>query len=100
MITMIDITAIIEALLGLFVALVTTFLVPYIKEQTDLKRYEKAKNAVVIAVKAAEQIYKDTGIGKQKKAYVVDFLRDKGFVFDEEYVDCMIEAAVLELNKA
>lgn len=48
---MIDITAIIEALLGLFVALVTTFLVPYIKEQTDLKRYEKAKNAVVIAVK-------------------------------------------------
>lgn len=97
---MIDITAIIEALLGLFVALVTTFLIPYIKEQTDLKRYEKAKNAVVIAVKAAEQIYKDTGIGKQKKAYVVDFLRDKGFVFDEEYVDCMIEAAVLELNKA
>lgn len=97
---MIDITIIIEALIGILVAIITTFIIPWIKEKIDTERYEKAKSAVVIAVKAAEQIYRETGLGKEKKAYVVDFLRDKGFVFDEEYIDCMIEAAVLELNKA
>lgn len=96
---MIDITIIIEALIGILVAVITTFIIPWIKEKIDTERYEKAKNAVVIAVKAAEQIYRETGLGKEKKAYVVNFLREKGFVFDEEYIDAMIEAAVLELQK-
>lgn len=96
---MIDITIIIEALIGILVAVITTFIIPWIKEKIDTERYEKAKNAVVIAVKAAEQIYRETGLGKEKKAYVVNFLRDKGFIFDEEYIDAMIEAAVLELQK-
>lgn len=96
---MIDITIIIEALIGILVAVITTFIIPWIKEKIDTERYEKAKNAVVIAVKAAEQIYRETGLGKEKKAYVVNFLCDKGFIFDEEYIDAMIEAAVLELQK-
>lgn len=96
---MLDITVIIEAVIGLMAAVITTFVIPFIKERTDLERYEKTKNAVLVAVKAAEQIFKETGLGAKKKAYVVEFLREKGFVFDEDYIDCMIEAAVLELQE-
>lgn len=96
---MLDITVIIEAVIGLVAAVITTFVIPFIKERTDLERYEKTKNAVLVSVKAAEQIFKETGLGAKKKAYVVEFLREKGFVFDEDYIDCMIEAAVLELQE-
>jgi N-acetyl-anhydromuramyl-L-alanine amidase AmpD len=54
---------------------------------------------VNIAVQAAEQIYNGRGRGAEKKAYVLEFLRSKGYTLDMESVENLIEAAVFALQK-
>ena len=39
-----------------------------------------------------------THLGEEKKQYVIDFLKQKGFKVDEESVSNAIEAAVKQLN--
>jgi hypothetical protein len=53
---------------------------------------------VKIAVGAAEMIYTESGMGPQKKAYVIEYLNKKGFTVDFDTLDNIIENAVLELN--
>lgn len=55
---------------------------------------DKAK----IGVAAAEQLYVGQGRGEEKKQYVLDFLKQKGFKVDEESVVNAIEAIVKQLN--
>lgn len=52
-----------------------------------------------IAVSAAEQIYKGSGRGEEKKAYVIQWLREHGITVDEAKLDALIESAVYELNQ-
>ena len=54
--------------------------------------------AVKIGVAAAEQLYVGQGRGEEKKQYVLDFLKQKGFKVDEESVVNAIEAIVKQLN--
>ena len=44
-------------------------------------------------------IYKESGMGPQKKKYVETFLADLGINYDEKQIDSLIESAVLELKK-
>lgn len=53
---------------------------------------------VTIAVKAAEQIYKESGKGKEKFEYVSKWITEK-FKIPEEDLKNLIESAVFELNK-
>ena len=46
------------------------------------------------ALPISEQLYKGAGRGEEKKQYVIDFLKQKGFKVDEESVINAIEAAV------
>ena len=78
-----DYTQIISAVIALISALVSAFLIPWLKTK--------------IGVKAAEQLYTATD-GAAKKAYVVNFLAEKGIQFDVETIDKLIEAAVLQLH--
>lgn len=95
---MIDLTPVIEAVIALLGAVVTVFLIPWIKRQTSAKDREELLKWVEIAVAAAEQLY-DSTQGKEKKDAVVEFLREKGFVFSETEFDTAIEAAVLKLHR-
>lgn len=52
----------------------------------------------LIGVAAAEQLYVGQGRGEEKKQYVLDFLKQKGFKVDEESVVNAIEAIVKQLN--
>ena len=52
-----------------------------------------------IAVSAAEQIFKGSGRGEEKKQYVIAWLKERGFTVDENELDALIEAAVYELNQ-
>ena len=47
----------------------------------------------------AEQIYRESGMGKEKKAFVLEFLEQKGLKIDLASIDNLIEAAVLELKR-
>lgn len=93
-----DITPIIEAVAALIAALIAAVVVPYIKSKTTAQQQAEINAWVKIAVAAAEQIFTGSGRGKEKKAYVLNWLREHGVTVDEDKLDALIEAAVYELN--
>ena len=95
---MTDLTPIVNAVITLIAAIITTFLIPWIKGKIDAAKLAQIVEWVGIAVRAAEQIYNESGMGEKKKQYVLDFLADKGFTLDPNSINAMIEAAVKELN--
>ncbi len=95
---MIDITTIIEAVMTLIIALITTFLIPWIKTKVSAEKLAEVNKWVKIAVQAAEMIYTESGAGNLKKKYVLNYLEEKGYTYDSESINLMIEAAVLELK--
>lgn len=97
---MIDLTNVVIAIMVLIGALISTFLVPYIKTRLTNEQLGTVKFWVNVAVKAAEMIYTGSGLGTKKKEYVVAFLNEKGFKLNTDELDNLIEAAVLELKKA
>ena len=94
-----DITPILEAVFTLIGALVTVFLIPYIKSKTSAEQQKEINAWVKIAVAAAEQIYNGAGKGEEKKQYVIQWLTDHGITVDYAKLDALIEAAVYELNQ-
>lgn len=94
---MIDLTPIMEAIIALVVAVITAFVIPWLKGKIDADKLEQIKLWVTVAVEAAEQLYNGTGRGEEKKAYVVKFLQEKGFTLDQDSLDKLIEAAVFNL---
>ena len=58
---MVDLTDIIVAVLTLISALISAFVIPYLKTKVDSDKFEKIKSWVKVAVEAAEMIYVGTG---------------------------------------
>lgn len=94
-----NITPIVEALVGLAVAVITYLLIPYIKSHTTAKQQEQLTAWVKVAVTAAEQIYTGAGKGAEKKAYVLDWLEQRNITVDTDKLDAMIESAVYTLKE-
>ena len=61
-------------------------------------REDKVVEWVDIAVRAAEQIFKESGMGKEKFAYVSEWISKK-FNIAEGDLKNLIESAVFEINK-
>lgn len=97
---MTDLTTIFSAIITLVIALITTFLIPYIKSKTSAEQFDTIKSWVKIAVQAAEMIYAESGMGNAKKTYVIEYLNGKGYKIDAKSLDNLIEAAVLELKNS
>lgn len=97
---MTNITPIIEAVFALIAAIITAIIVPYIKSRTTTQQQTQIAEWVRIAVTAAEQLYKGSGRGAEKKAYVLDWLHEHGVTVDESKLDAMIESAVYEINNS
>lgn len=85
--------------LSIVSVLITGVLVPLLKQKYGREKILTVMEAVDIAVKAAEQIYKEAGQGELKKKYVLMRLNEKGFKITEKDLDDMRKASVLELNK-
>lgn len=96
---MIDITTIIQAIITIIVFVIGTFLIPWIKQKIGASQTDELLNWVAIFVRAAEQIFRESGMGEQKKTYVIQRLQEKGYSLDLDAIDDMIEAAVLDLNR-
>lgn len=94
-----DYTLLFEGVLTILFALVTMYVIPWIKTKVSAEELTEIIKWVKIAVQAAEIIYKESGMGEAKKAYVKTFLEDKGIKYDERQIDSMIESAVLELKE-
>ena len=85
--------------LSIVSVLITGVLVPILKQKYGKEKIVNVMEAVDIAVKAAEQIYKETGQGDLKKQYVLMRLNEQGFKVTEKDLDDMRRASVLELNR-
>ena len=92
-----DITKVFQAVITLAVALITAFVIPWLKNKVGAQNMEQLLAWVDIAVAAAEQLY-DSADGDKKKDYVIHFLASKGFDVDTEVLDNAVEAAVLKLH--
>ena len=83
-------------------AILTYFVVPYIKARVETANLEQYRQWADLAVKAAEMLWTETGHGPDKKRYVVQFL-DKLFnakktVVTEEQLHVLIEAAITQMK--
>lgn len=95
----IDITQIVVALIGLLGALITTFVIPWLKTKLDTEKQKKLEQLVNIGVYAAEQLFPGEKLGELKKKYVQDLLAKMGYDIDLQAVDAAIEAEVKKMNK-
>lgn len=93
----INVTVIIEAVISLCAALVSVFLIPWVKKKIGAERMAEFLRWVDIGVAAAEQLF-TTDATKAKKEFVLEFLNEKGVVFNEWEIDAAIEAAVIKLH--
>lgn len=96
----VDLTQFIVAILTLAISMVSAFLIPYIKTKVTAEQFNTIKLWVQVAVQAAEMLYVGSGRGEEKKKYVLDFLKSKGFTLNMEEIENLIEAAVLELKQS
>ena len=85
------------------VTLITIFLVPYIKNKIKDSKYANLVKYVEVAVRAAEQTIKGSGVGAAKKgeviAYVTAWMTANGIEITKEQLSELIEAAVFNMNR-
>lgn len=96
----IDITKIVVAVIGLLSAVITGFLIPWIRSKTGINNGQIEENTrwiletvVTVAVRAAEQLY-NSDQGKEKKAYVIQVLAEQGYIADIEQIDEAINSLI------
>jgi hypothetical protein len=88
-----------ETVSAVAVTIITVYLVPFIKGRLAQVNGEKLDKLIDKAVQAAEQTIRGSGMGAERKAWVVALLGKTGVIVDD-MVDAMIEAAVKAMNDA
>ena len=87
---------VVNIILGYIVPFVLLVVAGYL---VKIYRSNEVVKWVTVAVKAAEQIHNGSGQGKEKFAYVSEWISKK-FKISEEDLKNIIESAVYELNNA
>ena len=93
----IDLTQIILAVITLIGAVLTGFVIPWLKNKLTDHQYDTLATLVRVGVFAAEQLF-TSDMWKEKKQYVVDLLEENGYKVDVTAIDALIEATVRELR--
>ena len=93
---------IILASIPVFGAIITGFIIPFIKEKIGAEKLAKYEYWTSMAVKCAEMMFKEQGMGEAKKEYVVNFLNEmfnkNKVVITSKQREIIVEAAVKELK--
>lgn len=99
--TTIDLTPIILSVITLIFGLISRYVIPYAKSKLNGDQMEVLRIAVKTAVYAADQLY-NSDQGQAKKKYVIDLLKEQGYIVDPDQIeptmDALIEAMVKELK--
>lgn len=97
----IDLTEIVIALLGVTGTIITSYLIPYIREKYNKEELEKVISWCRIAVNASEQLAKSGAINlDDRKEYAMKkVLNNKGIKLNIEQISDIIESMVLEIPK-
>lgn len=95
---MIDLTNILEAVVALALAIITAFVLSWIRSKTTAQEREDLLVWVDIAVAAAQQLFHKLD-GSERLEYALSMLEEKGFDIDDGTVRDAVEAAVLKLHQ-
>lgn len=83
-------------------ALISAYVIPLLKAKLQEAKYARLLEMVEIAVRAAEQTIKGSGMGNVKKDEVVKFVTewmlDHGIAITQQQLDQLIECAVYNLK--
>lgn len=93
----------IVAIIPVLGVILTSFIIPYFKEQIGNEKLNKYQEWANMAVKAAEMLFTESGMGAEKKEYVVKFLTEQfnknKVVITEEQMEILIESAVKSMKE-
>jgi len=94
---------ILKVVISICAALVTVYVIPYLKALKEDRRYAQILEMVEVAVRAAEQTIKGAGKGIEKKKEVENiiyaWLLEKGIEITPEQINQLIECAVYQLKQ-
>ncbi len=104
-----DITWVLLGIIALVSVVITYFVIPYLKSKKTTEEWvqivEKAKTVtkwITTAIQAAEVFFKGIGLGGEKHAWVLAFVRTMcerfGITFDEDIVTAEIEEVGQDLG--
>lgn len=94
----IDLTPICEAIIALLAAIVTAYLIPWIKSKTNEQQQAYIHAAVKVAVYAAEKLY-GAGNGDAKLAYAERVLEDNyNIKLDAHKISAAVDAVIKEME--
>ena len=95
----IDLTQVILAVITLISGLLTSFLIPYLKQRLSAVQQDRLAALIRVGVFAAQQLYQ-SGEGTKKKAYVIQLLEQQGYAINSAEIDAQIEAELMNLKLA
>ena len=97
-----DIFKIILGLISILGTVLTGIVVPYVKEKIGNEKLAKYEEWATLAVRSAEMIFSDKGMGEAKKEYVINFLNDlfnkNKVVITPQQIEILLEAAVKSMK--
>lgn len=94
----IDLTPIFQAIIILVAALITRYVVPWIKAKTTLDQRREIRDLVSILVFAAEKLYTGSGRGEEKLAWVKERLDAHGYKLDTDELVELVNAEIAKLE--
>lgn len=86
---MIDLTPILQAVIALAAALITAFVIPWIKSKTTLEQQRMMAAVIQTLVTGAEQLY-GAGNGAEKLDFVLQELEKRGYTADRVEVEAAV----------
>ena len=101
---MIDVTQIVVTLIGLLGIVITVLVAPLIKAKTTTVQWTNIVAWTQTAVQAAEVIYKGSGRGAEKRAYVLEWVKTeankRGMKIDTDTIRVALEDAWKQMTEA
>lgn len=85
----IDLTPILQLAIMLLSAIITAFVVPWIKSKANAQQWEALVNITRTAVFAAEQVY-GSGWGRDKMRYAEEYIKRKGYTVDVDLIEATV----------
>lgn len=102
LLTSIDITEVVVALIGFLSIVITTVVFPLIKSKLTNSQWESIKNYALAGVQAAEIIFNAQGKGEEKLEWVSKYIKEQckahGIEIDMDTVRVAIENAWKQLG--
>lgn len=95
---------IILLLIPIIGAVITSFIIPYLKAKVSSTQMEEIIKWVTKAVEAAEVLFDAPKSGNEKREYVINFIdrmfNSKKEVITKDQIRILLESAWKEMNKA